>query len=190
VLATYAIRFQNAQITSYGAPVFRQIHLFVVMHQATRQIVHFNITRNPTRDWTAQQMREISPWNKGPKYLICDNDNKFGQTFFNTAEGIGIEVIQTPFYTPQANGHCERLIGSIKRECIDHMLILNEKQLRRVMREYSVYYNANRPHQGINQQVPDTFSESSELAIKGKNLIVTPYLNGLHHSYQWAAPPS
>ena len=92
-------------------------------------------------------MREISPWGRAPKYLICDNDNIFGQSFFDTAEGMGTEIIQTPFYTPQANGHCERLIGSIKRECVDHMLILNEKQLRRVMKEYSAYYNAERPHQ-------------------------------------------
>ncbi len=119
---------------------FRPIYLLVVMHLATRQIKHFNLTRNPTDPWMAQQMREISAWGEGPRFLICDNDAIFNQAFEQAALGAGTEIIHTPFYTPQANGHCERLVGSIKHECFDQMLIFHTQQARRVMKEYTSYY--------------------------------------------------
>lgn len=167
---------------------YRPIYLFV-MHLATRQIVHFNVTRNPTGTWTAQQMREISPWGEGPRFLICDNDALFGETFEEAAAGAGTEIIHTPLYTPQANGQCERLIKSIKHECLDHMLIFHEQQLRRVMKEYTAYYHAQRPHQGIGQRVPIHFYEGAVVAERNDRdtLLVTPFLNGLHHSYTWAS---
>lgn len=102
----------------------------------------------------AQQMREISAWGDGPRFLICDNDAMFGEVFEETAIKIGTEVVYTPFYARQANGHCERLVGSVRHECFDHMLIFQERQLRRVMKEYTQYYNTARPHQGLRQKIP------------------------------------
>ncbi|GAB4578279.1 MAG: hypothetical protein Fur0022_10130 [Anaerolineales bacterium] len=142
---------------------FRPIYLLLVMHLATRQIKHFNLTRNPTDAWMAQQMRELSAWGEGPRFLMCDNDAVFGETFEENAAGVGMEIIHTPFYTPQANGHCERLVGSVKRECLDHMLIFHERQLRRVMKEYTPYYNAARPHQGIRQKIPAQFNDGATI---------------------------
>jgi putative transposase len=133
---------------------FRPIYLLVVMHLATRQIKHFKLTRNPTDAWMAQQLREISAWGEGPQFLICDHEALFGATFEGIAAGVGTEIIPTPFFTPQATGYCERLVGSVKREGLDHMLIFHEKQLRNVMKEYTAYYNTARPHQGMRQKIP------------------------------------
>jgi putative transposase len=144
---------------------FRPIYLLVVMHLATRQIKHFNLTRNPTDTWIAQQMREISAWGEGPRFLICDNDAIFSQAFKKAALGVGTEMIHTPFYTPLANGHCERLVGSIKHECFDHMLIFHPQQARRVMKEYPSYYNTARLHQGIRQKIPAKFKDEKPGAI-------------------------
>ncbi|GAB4578274.1 MAG: integrase core domain-containing protein [Anaerolineales bacterium] len=170
---------------------FRPISLLIVMHLATRQIKHFNLTRNPSDAWMAQQMREINAWDKGPRFLICDNDAVFGDTFEETAKRMGTEVVHTPFYTPQANGHCERFVGSVRHECLDHMLIFHERQLRRVMKEYTQYYNTARPHQGLRQKIPIQFKDGATIVQnvgKGQPLFVTPFLNGLHHSYSWTAP--
>ena len=129
-------------------------------------------------------------WGEGPKYLICDNASVFGEAFARA--GAGTEVIHIPPHTPQANGYCERLMGSIKHECLAHMLIFHEQQLRRVMKKYATYYETARPHQGIDQQMPAYFDEKSvfKKREKGGKLLVTPILNGLHHSYSWAALPA
>jgi transposase InsO family protein len=172
---------------------FRPIYLLVVMHLATRQIKHFNLTRNPSDTWMAQQMREISAWSEGPLFLICDNDAVFGVGFEETAKRMGTEVVHTPFYTPQANGHCERLVGSVKRECLDYMLIFHERQLRRVMKEYTTYDNTARPHQGVRQKIPAKLSDEAiivESPLKGQPVFVTPFLNGLHHSYSRTSLPA
>ncbi len=90
----------------------------------------------------------------GPKYLIHDNDSKFGVTFARVAKTSGIETLTTPVHAPRANALCERFLGSVRRECLDHLLILQEKQLHRVLNAYVVYFNRARPHQGIQQQIP------------------------------------
>jgi putative transposase len=121
--------------------------------------------------------------------LICDNDAVFGEVFEETAMRMGTEVVHTPFYTPQANGHCERLVGSVRRECLDHMLIFHEWQLRRVLKEYATYYNPVRQHQGIRQKIPAKFNGNALSVEKAERqtLLVSPFLNGLQHSYSWTA---
>ena len=170
---------------------FRPIYLLVVMHLATRQTKHIKLTRNPTDAWMAQQRREISAWGEGPQFLICDNEAIYSQAFEKAALGVGTEMLHTPFYTPQANGHCERLMGSIKHEGFDHMLIFHTQQARRVMKAYTRYYNTARPHQGIRQKIPVQSNDGATIVKdvgKGQPLLVTPFLNGLHHSYSWTAP--
>ena len=112
------------------------------------------MTRAPTDAWTAQQLREATPYGHTPKYLIRDNDCKFGPCFARVAATSGIKILKTPSHAPRANAICERFLGSVRRECLDHMLVLNEKQLHRVLRAYVEYFNRARPHQGIHQQVP------------------------------------
>jgi putative transposase len=165
--------------------LFRPLYIFVVMELQSRRIVHPAVTRSPTDDWTAQQLREATPWGKGPRYLVCDRDNKYGSLFLSVAKGTGIQVLKTPVRAPKANAICERFIGSLKRECLDHMLTLHSNQLQRIVRAYVEYYNHSRPHQGIGQRVPAQFPRSYPPS--SGPIIATPVLGGLHHAYSRAA---
>jgi transposase InsO family protein len=164
--------------------LFRPVYIFVIMELKKRRIIHMAVTDSPTDEWTTQQLREATPCGEHPKYLIRDRDKKFGSRFSALATHSGIEVIQTPFRTPKANAFCERFMGSLKRECLDHSLILHQMHLKRLVKEYSVYFNEERPHQGIQQQIPN---RSDSLPIKGSGTINSvAFLGGLHHSYSRA----
>jgi transposase InsO family protein len=121
--------------------LFRQIYAYFIIELATRRVVHMAITRHPTDAWVAQQLREATPERAAPAYLIRDNDSKFGPDFARVAAVSGIEILRTPYRAPRANAYCERFIGSVRRECLDHLLILGETHLRRVLRAYVTYYN-------------------------------------------------
>ena len=121
----------------------------------SRRLVHFGVTRSPDDAWVAQQLREATPFGEGPRFLIRDNDNKFGAAFDRVAEETGIEVLTAPYQAPKANAICERFLGSMRRECLDFDLmllglILSERHLYRAMKQYQAYFNHARPHQGIN----------------------------------------
>ena len=144
-------------------------------------IIHFGVTRHPNEQWVTQQLKEATPFGDRPKYLIRDNDAKFGKAFDQLAENSGIKVLKTPIAAPKANGLCERFFRSLRQECLDHFLILNEGHLTRVLREYVEYYNKQRPHQGIKQKIPVVPAQSAPA--DGK-IISFPVLNGLHQVYQ------
>jgi putative transposase len=166
---------------------FRPVFAFFIMELASRRIVHVGVTRSPTDAWVAQQLREATPLGEAPKYLIRDNDAKYGAHFDAVAVGSGIKVLRMPIKAPRANAICERLLGSIRRECQDHIVIVSEAHLRRVLKEYMTYFNRSRPHQGIDQCVPEPDTSSSpRMGIIGK-VIAFPVLGGLHHDYQRAA---
>jgi len=165
--------------------LFRPIFIFVIIELHTRRIIHVAVTRTPSDDWVAQQLREATSWGQGPKYLIRDRDDKYGSHFTALLKATGIKAIKTPKRSPRANSICERFIGSLKRECLDHMLVLHRHQLHRLVREYVAYYNQARPHQGIEQQIPDWY-EQGYPCVTGP-IIATPVLNGLHHDYSRAA---
>jgi putative transposase len=163
--------------------LFRSWYVFVIMELHTRRIVHAAVARSPTDEWVAQQLREATPWGEGPKYLIRDRDSKYGEQFAAVAGGI--EILKTPVRAPRANSYCERLIGSLRRECLDHLLILNSSQLDGSVQEYVKFYNHSRPHQGIGQQIPECLSEDNPWPTRkpGGKVTSTPVLSGLHHSY-------
>ena len=108
----------------------------VIIELGSRRLVHFGVTRNPTDAWVAQRLREATPFSQGQRYLIRDNDRKYGKLFTRVASGTGIEVLRTPYRAPKANAICERFLGSVRRECLDHSLILSERHLHHVMKEY------------------------------------------------------
>jgi putative transposase len=166
--------------------LFRPLFIFVIIELHTRRVIHTAVTRSPSDEWVTQQLREATPWDRRPKYLIHDRDKKFGPLFSSLLEHTGIDPVLTPIRTPQANGICERFIGSLKWECLDYMLILQDHQLHRLVREYVEYYNQARPHQGIEQQIPDWHGQAYPFATTGP-IIATPVLNGLHHDYSRAA---
>ncbi len=169
--------------------LFRPVYIFIIIAHETRKIVQAAITRHPTGRWIAQQLREATPWNNKPKYLIRDNDKKFGHQFSEAAKNCGIKELKTPIAAPRANALCERFIGSLRRECLDHVIILNSRQGKRKVTEYTTYYNHHRPHQGIQQQRPAMMTQSpapTSQRIQGR-IISTPHLSGLQHSYAYAS---
>jgi putative transposase len=163
--------------------LFRQWYVFVVMELKTRRIVHTGVTKYPTDEWTAQQLREATPWGKGPKYLIRDRDKKYA-THFSAVAG-NIKEVETPYRTPQANGVCERFMGSLRRECLDYILIHGDRHLERVVKEYMTYFNQERPHQGIDQRIPDQYDLPKSKPTSGP-VTSKAILGGLHHSYSRA----
>jgi putative transposase len=143
------------------------------------------VTRNPSTTWVAQQLRNATPFSDGPRFLIRDNDDKFGIDFDRAAKGAGIRVLRTAVRAPRMNALCESFLGSVRRECVDHVIVLGERHLERVLREYCFrYFNEARPHQGIGQLVP---IGSAISAAGSGEVVAVPVLNGLHHDYRRAA---
>jgi len=164
---------------------FRPLFAFVVVELASRQVVHVGATRHPTDAWVAQRLREATPFDQRPRYRIRDNDRTFGATFARVAAASGITILRTPHRAPQANAVCERFLGSVRRERLDHVLVLGERHLARVLREYVASFNRSRPHQGLGQALPEP-----PPGMHGKGagpLRAVPVLGGLHHAYQRAA---
>ena len=163
--------------------MFRALFVFVIIEHASRRIVHVAVTSHPSDAWVAQQLREATPWGEGPRYLIRDNDSKFGPHFSAVAVGTGIKEIRTPYHAPNANAICERYMGTLHRECLDHMIILNQKHLNGVSQEFVALYNEGRPHQGLQQRIPIPPADQQG---SGK-VVAFPVLGGLHHDYRRAA---
>jgi transposase InsO family protein len=128
---------------------FRPLFAYFIIDLATRRVVHVGVTRHPTDAWVAQQLREATPFAERPRSLIRDYDRKYGARFDQVAAASGVRILRTPFRAPRANATCERFLGSVRRECADHVLVLGERHLRRVLREYVAYFNRDRPHQGL-----------------------------------------
>ena len=165
---------------------FRPLFAFFITDLGSRRIVHVDVTRSPTDAWAAQQLREATPFGTAPRYLIRDNDRKYGPTFARVAAGSRIAVLRTPVRAPRANAVCERFLGSVRRECLDHLLILHEGHLRHALREYCAYFNAARPHQGLGQAIPGTPGP----ALRSRSaapIVAIPILGGLHHDYRRAS---
>ncbi len=120
---------------------FRALFAFCIVELGSRRVVHVGVTRHPTDAWVAQQLREATPFGTAPRFLIRDNDRKYGPAFDRVAAGSRITVRRTPLRAPRANATCERFLGSARRECLDHVLVLGEGHLRRVLREYVAYFN-------------------------------------------------
>ena len=166
---------------------FRSLFAFFIIDLHSRRVVHVGVTRSPTDAWTAQQLREATPFGQGPKYLIRDRDSKFGSCFARVAATSGIKILKTPYHTPRANAICERFLGSVRRECLDHLFVLHEKQLQRVLTAYVQYFNQARPHQGIRQQIPERYGRAVPPHRDDGKILALPVLGGLHHDYRRSA---
>jgi putative transposase len=164
---------------------FRTIFVFFVIELESRRVVHFGVTRSPSDAWVAQQWRNATPFEEGPRFLIRDNDDKFGPHFSRVTDNI--DVLKTPVRAPKANAICERFIGSVRRECLDHVIILSERHLQRLVRDYVDYFNHVRPHQGIGR-IPDPLNaDQIDESQTNHPVIAVPVLGGLHHDYRRAA---
>src|SRR5215216_3777164 len=165
----------------------RPLYAFLVIALGSRRVVHVGVTRHPTDAWVAQQLREATPFGQRPRYLIRDNDRTYGPAFARVAAATGIEELRMAYRAPRENATCERFLGSVRRECLDHLLVLGEAHLRRILREYVAYYNTARPHQGLQQRMPDGAEGRSLRPEAGGTVRAVPVLGGLHHAYVRAA---
>jgi putative transposase len=168
---------------------FRCHYVLVVIHLETRQILHAASTLAPTATWTVQQLRRPHDFRHRPEVPSPRPRREFSATFDAAAKAAGIRVIRTPILAPKVNTFVERCVGSLRRECLDHVLVLSEGHLQRLLNEYRSYFNASRPHQGIGQRCPASFSSPAFASafIPGTPLAAPPVLGGLHHDYRLAA---
>jgi putative transposase len=132
-------------------------------------------------------LREATPYGQSPNYLMRDRDGKFGSCFARVAATSGIKMLTTPYHAPRTNAICERFLGSVRRECLDHLFILQEKQLHRFLPASVQYFNRVRPHQGITQQIPERYGEPVPPDHDGGKILSFPVLGGLDHDYRRSA---
>jgi putative transposase len=169
---------------------FRTLYVFFVIHHASRQVLHVQVTPYPTARWTAQQIVECCNWDcHPPRFLVHDRDNCYAASFNRRVRNLGIMQARTPFRSPRANATAERWVRSVRTECLDHVFIFNEHHLQKVLAEYVGYFNHWRPHRSIGQRAPcaPATEDASHQSDQAAKFIGVPVLGGLHHVYQQAA---
>jgi transposase InsO family protein len=157
---------------------FELLFAFLVLGHGRRHLLWFEVTRHPTAEWLARQITEAFPWVSAPTYLVRDNDRAYGHVFRRRVMAMGIRDRPISPASPWQNGHMERLIGTLRRECLDRMLILGEAHLRRILTLYVSYYNDSRTHLSLHKDTP-----RGRTIQRYGNITATPVLSGLHHRY-------
>jgi len=169
---------------------FRVLYVLIIMEVGTRKIIHFNVTDHPTAEWTLQQFREVIREDEGQRYLIHDRDSKYSAELDSGIRSMGLKILKTPVRTPTANAYCERIIGTIRRECLDFMIPLNERHLRSLVKEWKDHCNRGRPHSSLGPGIPDTdaalpaVEESRHVIPRDQRVVTMSVLGGLHHEYR------
>ena len=163
---------------------FRLLYCFIVLRHDRRRVVHLNVTAHPTARWTAQQVVEAFPYNEAPRFMIRDRDGIYGHDFRERVKHLGIEEVVIAYRSPWQSPYVERLIGSIRRDCLDHVIVFNEAHLRRILTRYFAYYHDSRTHLSLERNAP--IPRKTEPPSQG-TVIAIPQLGGLHHRYTRAA---
>jgi hypothetical protein len=160
---------------------FGLLFVFIVLHHERRHIVHFAVAAHPTSLWASQQIREAFPWETAPRYLIRDRDRSYGEVFRSRLQAMAINEVLTAPKSPWQNAYAERVIGTIRRECLDHVIVLTERHLRRILSSYSDYYHRSRTHLSLEKDCPEPRLVHPPDAGK---VIAFPQVGGLHHRYE------
>ena len=176
-----AMDFFTVPTLSFGV-----LYCFFVIAHDRRRILHLNVTKHPTSAWVIQQLREAFPYDSAPKHLIFDRGGSFNQEVIETIKSFGIEPKRTSFQSPWKNGVAERFVGSCRRDLLDHVIVLNERHLKRHMNEYIHYYHEDRTHIGLAKQTPSGRKTAVRKDVRGK-VVSLPRLGGLHRRYDLAA---
>ena len=157
---------------------FRLLYGLLILQHNRRQILWLGVTAHPTAEWISRQLTEAYGWKVAPRYSIRDRDAVYGDVFIRRLRAMGIRDRPTAARSPWQNGYCERAIGSIRRECLDHAVVFGERHLRHLLRSYTTYYNAARTHLSVNKDapIPRTVHAAGRIVPK-------PFLGGLHHLY-------
>ena len=160
---------------------FQVLFCFLLLSHDRRRVLHFNVTDHPTAEWTARQIVEAFPWETAPRYLLRDRDAIYGSPFRRRVHGLGITEVLTAPRAPWQNPYAERLIGSIRRECLDHVVVLNSRHLRRVVAEYLAYYHRTRTHLSLCKDSPEPRPVQPPAV---GEIVELPQVGGLHHRYE------
>jgi putative transposase len=163
---------------------FRVLFVFVILSHDRRRIAHVAVTEHPTAEWVAHQLLEAFPWDSAPRYLLRDRDGSYGEKFLEAARWLGIQEVLTAARSPWQNAYVERLIGSVRRECLDHVIVLNETGLRRNLRSYFEYYERTRTHVSLGKDSP--IGRPIQPVAVGP-VVAIPQVGGLHHRYERVA---
>jgi len=173
---------ETASIDFFTVPTatFRVLYVFLVLSHNRRRVIHFNVTEFPSAEWTARQLIEAFPWATAPKFLLRDRDSIYGHEVTRTIHNLCAEQVLAAARSPWQNPYVERAIGSIRRECLDHVIVLNEQHLRKVLKEYFRYYAESRTHLALGKDCPEPREiEPPEMG----RIVAVPQLGGLHHRY-------
>jgi transposase InsO family protein len=147
--------------------------------------VHVAVTAHPAAAWVWRQLIEATPWGRQPDYLVRDRDSVYGGDFVGRARGLGVETLLTPVRAPRANAIAERVVRTLRNECLDHVIVVSEAHLRAVLGEFAAYYNADRPHRRLHFEPPLGLRRAAPVA--AGRIRVRPVLGGLHHVYERVA---
>jgi len=169
-----------ASIDMFVVPTvsFRLLYGLVILRHSRRKLLWLSVTAHPSAEWIARQLTEACGWNEAPRYLIRDRDRAYGETFIRRLEAMGIRDRPSSARSPWQNGHAERLIGSIRRDCLDHVVVFGERHLRHLLNSYQRYYNEVRTHLSLQKDAPISRAVQS-----AGRVIPVPLLGGLHHQY-------
>jgi len=169
---------------------FQVFYVFVAIEIGSRRILHCNVTDHPTAEWTRQQFREFVDGESGHRYVIHDRDTVFSAEVDEALKGFGLNVMKTPIRSPMASAFCERVIGTIRRACLDYLIPLSAPHLRRIVREFAAHYNRGRPHTALGPGFPEPIQATVPAGPhrhrlpSGYRVAKTPVLGGLHHQYR------
>jgi putative transposase len=170
---------------------FRMIYVFVIMEVGSRRLLHFNVTSHPTAAWTLQQFREVMDNEHDYRFVIHDRDKIYSQELDLAVRAMGVRILKTPFQSPQANCHCERLVGTLRRSCLDFVIPIHEAHLRQVLKDWKIHYNHARPHASLGPGLPEPgdglpapLQKQRHQIPAGYRVSAKPILGGLHHEYR------
>ncbi len=173
---------------------FRVIYILVVVEHGTRRLLHCNVTKHPTAEWTLQQLREAIPSEHEYRFLIHDRDSIFSNALDESIRNLRLHLLKSPYRTPEANAICERLLGTLRREFLDWVIPLDEAHLRRLLQSWVAHYNGGRPHMSLGPGVPDppiklpvAIEERRYELREGFRIVARSILRGLHHEYSLMA---
>ncbi|MGH2352748.1 MAG: integrase core domain-containing protein [Chloroflexota bacterium] len=184
-LANHAHAIWAADLFVVQTLTFKTLHVLLFISHGRRELVHLAVTAHPAAAWVWRQLVEATPWGRRPKHLIRDRDRVYGGAFRDRTKLLGIDTILTPVRAPRANAIAERVIGTIRRECLDHMIPLDERHLRTLLAEFVDYYNQDRPHRTLQLETPHPQGRSRAGPLRVVR--ARSVLGGLHHVYERAA---